>query len=239
MEPTTLIFLAIAAFVIWKLRTVLGQPGVGRDPSQIDTERREMLARREAQEKARAEGTNVVPMPGVARPDAARPPADAGPRWAGVADAGTPLAQQLDAVAAADPSFDANVFLTGARSAYEMIVTAFARGDRKALSGLLARDVFDGFSGAIAEREKNNHTMETTFVSLDDAKIVEAGVKDRQAHVTMRFVSKIISVTRDGSGNVVDGDPSRIGEVIDVWTFARDTRARDPNWQLVATEADA
>lgn len=243
MEPTTLIFLALAAFVVWKLRSVLGQTGVGRDPAQIDAERREMQARREAQEKARADGSNVVPLPGVARPEPPRPapvPApDAGPRWAGIAEAGTPLAAGLDAVAAADASFDAQGFLGGARSAYEMIVTAFARGDRKSLSALLARDVFDGFSGAIAERERNGHSVDTTFVSLDDAKIVDAGVRDRQAQVTVRFVSKIISVTRDAKGNVVDGDPARIGEVIDVWTFARDTRARDPNWQLIATEADA
>lgn len=237
MEPMTLVFLALAAFVVWKLRSVLGQRGVGRDTPPFDPTQRREMQQRDAQ--ARADGSNVVPMPGAARPDAPVSAANDGPRWTGIAEPGTPLAQGLDAVAAADPSFDAKVFLGGARGAYEMIVTAFARGDRKLLSGLLAREVFDGFSQAIAEREKSNHVMETTFVSLDDAKIVEAGMKDRQAQVTVRFVSKIISVTRDSAGTVVDGDAARIGEVIDVWTFARDTRARDPNWHLVATEADA
>ena len=99
--------------------------------------------------------------------------------------------------------------------------------------------MFDGFSGAIAEREKNGHVMETTFVSLDDAKLVDAAVRDRQAQITVRFVSKIISVTRDTSGTVMEGDAGKIGEVIDVWTFAKDIRARDPNWHLIATESDA
>ncbi|MGL5733719.1 MAG: Tim44/TimA family putative adaptor protein [Beijerinckiaceae bacterium] len=235
MEPTTLILLALAAFVLWKLRTVLGQRGMGRDTPPFDP-----LQRRDAPPRdSAADGSNVVPLPGSARPDAPKAPANDGPRWAGIAEPGTPLATGLDAISAADSSFDPRAFIGGARGAYEMIVTAFARGDRKQLSGLLARDVFDGFSSAIAEREKANQSMETTFVSLDDAKITDAGVKDRQAQVTVRFVSKIISATRDAQGNVVDGDPAKIAEVIDVWTFARDVRARDPSWHLIATESDA
>jgi predicted lipid-binding transport protein (Tim44 family) len=57
------------------------------------------------------------------------------------------------------------------------------------------------------------------------------------AHVTVRFVSQLISVTRDKSGNVIDGNPEKVTDVTDVWTFARDLSSRDPNWKLVATEA--
>ena len=52
----------------------------------------------------------------------------------------------------------------------------------------------------------------------------------------MKFVSEQTSVTEDGSGNVVDGDATHVDSVIDIWTFARDTGSRDPNWQLVLTE---
>ena len=120
-----------------------------------------------------------------------------------------------------------------------MIVTSFSRGDRAALKNLLSKDVFEGFAAAISDREAKKHVAETTFVSIDEAKITDAELKDRQAQVTVRFVSKIISVTRDAAGAVVDGAGDKIVEVTDVWTFARDVRARDPNWLLIATEAGA
>jgi predicted lipid-binding transport protein (Tim44 family) len=137
---------------------------------------------------------------------------------------------------AADPKFDAKHFVTGARSAYEMIVTAFAEGDRRALKDLLSRDVYDGFDGAITDREKKGNKVETRFVAIESADITGAEMRGRSAQVTVRFVSQLVSVTRDAQGVVVDGNPDKVTDVTDVWTFARDASSRDPNWKLVATE---
>ena len=158
-------------------------------------------------------------------------------RWKGVAEKGSAVATGLDAIAETDKTFDANHFIAGARAAYEMIVGAFAAGDRRALKNLLAREVYDGFDAAIRERETKGETVESRFVSLETAEIIGAEMRGSTAQVTVRFVSQLITATRDKSGNVVEGNPDKVTDVTDVWTFARDLTSRDPNWKLVATEA--
>ena len=160
-----------------------------------------------------------------------------GERWKGVAEAGTPLAAGLDAIIGADANFDYKHFLTGARAAYEMIVNAFAEGDRRTLKNLLSREVYEGFEAAISEREKRGETVESRFVSIDNAEITAAELRGRTAQLTVRFHSKLVSATRDKNGNVIDGNAEKVTDVTDVWTFARDLSSRDPNWKLVATEA--
>jgi predicted lipid-binding transport protein (Tim44 family) len=118
-----------------------------------------------------------------------------------------------------------------------MIVNAFAEGDRRTLKNLLSREVFEGFESAIGEREKRGETVDSKFVSIDKADIVAADLRGRTAQLTVRFHSKLITATRDRSGNVIDGSAEKVTDVTDVWTFARDTGSRDPNWRLVATEA--
>ena len=145
-----------------------------------------------------------------------------GERWKGVAQAGTPIAAGLDAIAGVDADFDAQHFLTGARAAYEMIVNAYAEGDRRTLKNLLSREVYEGFDTAIGEREKRGETVESRFVSIDNADITGAELRGRSAQVTVRFFSQLVSATRDKNGNVVDGNAEKVSEVTDVWTFARD-----------------
>jgi predicted lipid-binding transport protein (Tim44 family) len=234
-DVTTVVFLALAIFVIWRLRSVLGQK-TGHEQPPVDT-----FSRRERAEPPRppaVPGDNVVRLP-TGAPD--RPPvgpaAPAPDRWAGIAPPDSPLAKGLDDIARAEQGFDAKGFLEGAKSAYEMIVTAFAQGDVATLKGLLAKDVFDGFERAIKERESRKEKVETTFVSIDKAEIVAAEARNRMGQVTIRFLSKLITATRDASGAVIDGDPEAVVDMTDVWTFARTLGARDPNWQLVATEA--
>ena len=225
----TIIFLALAVFIFIRLRNVLGQR-TGRERPPYDP-----YSARDARAPA---GDKVVTLPTrnnaetVARP--AEPVQD---RWKGIAAEGSPIASGLDAIVAADRSFDAAHFVAGAKAAYEMIVGAFAAGDRKSLKGLLSREVYDGFEAAINDREAKGDTVENKFVSLDTAEITGAEQRNNTAQVTVRFVSQLISATRDKSGNVIDGSPDKVTEVTDVWTFARDVTARDPNWKLVATEA--
>jgi predicted lipid-binding transport protein (Tim44 family) len=231
----TIIFLALAVFIFLRLRSVLGQR-TGRERPPYDPY--------SAREPVRPATEKVVALPRQAEPIAApkmaepAAPSEPGARWKGIAEAGSPVAAGLDAIAAADSSFDGKHFVAGARGAYEMIVSAFAEGDRRTLKNLLSRDVFDGFDSAIGEREKRGETVETRFVSIDAADIVAAEVKARTAQVTVRFHSKLITATRDSNGNVIDGSAERITDITDVWTFARDVSSRDPNWKLVATEAE-
>ena len=124
-------------------------------------------------------------------------------------------------------------------AAISIIVIAFAKGDRKTLRGLLSKEVGEAFERAIAERERNRQTLETTFVSIDKAEIMAVEVRNRVAQVTVRFISNLITATRDAGGAVIDGSAETVVEVPDIWTFARNLGSRDPNWQLVATEAGA
>ena len=228
----TIIFLALAVFIFLRLRSVLGQRTGRERPPYDPYAAREPV--RPAPEKVVAL-PNRTPEAAAAKPLAA--PAPPGERWKGLAEVGTPLAAGLDAIVGADPNFDYKHFLTGARAAYEMIVNAFAEGDRRALKNLLSRDVYDGFDGAIAEREKRGEIMENRFVSIDAADITAAELRGRTAQLTVRFQSKLVTATRDKDGNVTDGNAEKVTEVNDVWTFARDLSSRDPNWKLVATEA--
>jgi predicted lipid-binding transport protein (Tim44 family) len=116
-----------------------------------------------------------------------------------------------------------------------MIVLAFANGDRRALKDLLSSEVYESFETVIKDREKHEQKTETRFVSIDKAELVGAETRDRAAQLTVRFVSQMISVTRDKAGTIVDGNPDKVTDITDVWTFARDITSRDPNWKLVGT----
>ena len=131
--------------------------------------------------------------------------------------------------------FKPESFVAGAKVAFEMVITAFAGGDTKTLRPLLSNDVFEDFSGAIKSRLDKKETLESTLVGISEADIIEAELQGKTAFVTLKFVSEQINVTRDAEGEVVDGDPGGVATVTDIWTFARNTRSRDPNWTLVAT----
>jgi predicted lipid-binding transport protein (Tim44 family) len=226
----TIIFLALAVFIFLRLRNVLGQR-TGSERPPYDRAARNVIQG--------APDKKVVPMPGTVIDQAPlAPTADVVPpsdRWKGLAEPGTPLAQGLDSIAAQDSAFDPRHFLSGARSAYEMIVMAFANGDRRSLKDLLSAEVYESFETAIKDREKHEQKTETRFVSIDKAELVGAEVRDRTAQLTVRFVSQMISVTRDKAGAIVDGNPDKVADITDVWTFARDVTSRDPNWKLVGT----
>ena len=158
MDIYTIIFLALAVFIFLRLRNVLGQR-TGNERPPYDRAARNVVQG--------AQDNNVVPMPGAVIDQAPlAPTADVAPptdRWKGLAEPGTPLAQGLDAIAAQDSSFDPRHFLSGARSAYEMIVLAFANGDRRALKDLLSSEVYESFDAVIKDREKHEQKTETRF----------------------------------------------------------------------------
>ena len=145
------------------------------------------------------------------------------------------VAAGLERIRAADPGFDPAQFLEGARAAFEMIVGAFAAGDKARLRPLLSDEVYTPFAAAIDERTAAGETLETRIVGLKRLDITEAGLTGRLARVTVKFVSDQINLLRAHDGSVVDGDPDHAVEKTDFWSFTRDTRASDPNWVLEAT----
>jgi predicted lipid-binding transport protein (Tim44 family) len=229
-----IIFLVLAVAVFLRLRSVLGRR-TGNERPPVDP----YQARETGSAASAARTDNVVTLPSAKSGGeaSAEQSAETVERIARVAPAGSTLNEQLTAIVTADPSFDPEPFVTGARAAYEMIVQAFAEGDRKALKPLLSKEVFDGFDAAIADRESRSEKVESTFVGIEKAEIVDAALKGGLAHVTVRFRSELISLTRGKDGSVVEGDANKVVEVVDIWTFARDVASRDPNWKLVATES--
>lgn len=227
----TIIFLVAAVVIFIQLRNVLGRrTGNERPPFDPYTAGR---AKRDGAEPAKQD--NVVSLP---RRKPAESTEEAYASIDKIASPGSDVNKGLRAIRDADATFEPATFVDGAKMAYEMIVMAYADGDRKTLKNLLSREVYDGFVHAITEREQRNEKIQSSFVGIDKAEIVGAEMKGSEAHVTLRIVSELISATRNGAGEVIDGDPETVAEVKDVWTFARDTRTRDPNWKLVATEAE-
>lgn len=230
-----IIFLALAVFIIFRLRSVLGKRTGSERPPFDPYSKPDQPDRQQDQ----SNGDNVIPMPGqtdAQQLDLDQPPSD-DVVIEKVAPAGTALNEALKQILSADRSFEPEPFLEGAKGAYEMIVMAFAEGDRKMLKSLLSKEVYEGFVGAIDDREKRGETIESTFVGIDRAEIVEAALKGTVAQVTVKVHSQLISATRNKDGEIVEGDPNKVSEVVDIWTFARDTNSRDPNWKLVATES--
>lgn len=205
------IFAAIAVVVGMRLYQTLGKRTGHEEPPR----------RRPA---ANGAGDNVVALP--ERP-AKAPAAEATPS----------LSAGLTQVKLADPSFDRDQFLAGVRGAFEMIVTAFAKGDLTPVKELLAPAVLASFVKAVEGRAGQGRSHETTLVAIDEANVVEAAVEKRVARVTVRLVSRQVDVVRDASGEVIEGDSRHADRVVDLWTFERDTRSRDPNWLLVATRS--
>jgi predicted lipid-binding transport protein (Tim44 family) len=149
-----------------------------------------------------------------------------------------PVARGLLDIKLADRTFEDAHFLAGARTAYEMIVTAFAAGDRTTLRPLLSDEVLTAFESVMRGRDTRKEKNAFTFVGFKDTKIVHAALKGRTAEITVAFGVQFISATSDAQGAVIAGDAKAVRDVTDVWTFARDSRARDPNWMLVATSGD-
>nr|WP_306269688.1 Tim44/TimA family putative adaptor protein [Pararhizobium sp. IMCC3301] len=222
----TLIFVAIAVFFFLRLRGVLGKrTGQERRPYDPYADK--------PKTGQKSSNDNVINLP--KRSDGQD---DTQKQIDEEVDPKTVALNKLIApVLAVDPDFDPKEFVAGARVAYEMIVTAYAAGNRTQLKPLLSSEVYDGFEEAIAERESRSEAVDFTFVGIEKARIVGAEGDETELRLTIRFVSELISATRNQAGDVIDGSSSKVTEVTDIWTFARDPRERDPNWRLVATEA--
>lgn len=231
-DVTTIIFAFLAAFVVWKLRSILGTRTGEEKPPRNPFANDQPSGMRQ---RAPGSDAKIISLPGAANNLTPAPPAASVDRWKPYAEPGSKVWAGLDAIAAADPAFAIQPFLDGAKSAYEMIVVSFADADRPVLQNLLAKDVYDSFAAALAEREKRGEKVETTFIAIDNAAIADAALRGRFAEITLRFSAQMITATRDSTGAVIEGSADKVVEVNDTWSFARDVNSRDPNWKLVST----
>lgn len=217
LDMTTVIFAVLAIFVVWKLKSVLG--------TRVDIERRPEPPK----PTERTQNGNVVRLPGAAAPSTPSGSVDVSARTekgrAGAA-----------ALRAADKGFNPERFLSGARTAYEMIIAAFASGDRKTLANLLSPDVLASFEAEIARREAAGRTASTRLVSIDDIELADGSARSGVAQATVRIAAKMVTVVRDNDGAVVSGDPDVVVSTDEFWTFSRTVGSSDPTWRLIATE---
>lgn len=225
LDIYTIIFLVLAVVIFFRLRSVLGERTGHEKPPY---ERRE-------HEKPAEEADNVVPMPGMKRAPQPQQIEDE-IELRTFAREGTHLYTSLEKLLEREPSFNPASFLDNAKQAYEMIVMAYANGDKKALADLLEREVYEGFAAAIDQRDEADETLYTDFIGFDSAKFEAVDFEGATALVTVRFESNIITHTKDAEGRIVDGDPSEVVSVIDHWTFSRQIGAESPMWYLASTE---
>ena len=211
-----ILFAMVAGFLVLRLRSVLGR--------RTGNERRRDLFPRRAAPVSDNVATLVKPDERAARSAGDAAPADV-------------VAEGLNRIRRADASFDPAHFIEGARVAFEMIVAAFAKGDKAELRPLVSDEVFHHFAMAIDERVAAKETLETQIERLDSVDIIDAALAGRTAQLTLKLVSRQINVTRAMDGSIVDGAPGHSVEKTDYWTFARDTRSTNPNWVLVATSS--
>jgi predicted lipid-binding transport protein (Tim44 family) len=203
----------VAGIVLFRLYTILGRrTGNEREPR----------SRFRPFGPVNNRNDNVVALPGI-RSDAAqtRPQNE--------------TEQAFVDIKLADRAFETEHFLAGAKKAHELIVTAYAKGERQTLRPLLNDEVFATFDQAIKDRESRKESVRFTLVGYKDAKITHASLKGRIGEITVTFVVQFVSSTTNAAGAVVEGDSSAVRDVTDVWTFSRDVRGSDPNWTLVAT----
>ncbi|KAF0117068.1 MAG: hypothetical protein FD149_1263 [Rhodospirillaceae bacterium] len=206
-----IVYAMIAAFLVLRLRSVLGRRQERRPSDSLE----------DIQDDQQVHGTDTGDNGG-----------------AGPSHPTTPLEAALVQIRIADPRFTTQTFLHGAQSAFESIVGAFANGDRQNLRPLVSQGVFDDFSRVLESRMHAGESVETQVLEEPDLEITDARVQGATAFITIRFVSAQVTVVRDRDGHVVEGDPNRVNKVVDLWTFARDTRSSDPNWILVETRSE-
>lgn len=151
----------------------------------------------------------------------------------------SPAAHALAEMKRLEPSFNVTEFLGGARSAYEMIVMGYERGDLADIEPFLAEDIYDSFVDGVAAREDQGLTVESEFIGVREVKLLDATLDPdtNEAELSIKFIGEMTSVVRDKGGDIIEGDAKTVKRQKDSWAFARTMGSDDPNWILVSTDA--
>ena len=216
-----IVIAAIAAFIVLRYRSVLGQrtddpaaPKPKRVYRPDETDRVITLPERSAAPKRETKDEEALALSDLSND--------------GYAAAVAEIKKQ-------DPGFSLKEFLEGAKAAFEMVLGAFSGKDGKTLKMLLSPALFDAFSRELEAREKAKQTIETTLVSIRSHEITGVTFEKQIARIRVKFISEQITVVRDAGGAIVEGDPSHVEDVEDEWEFERDIRSRNPNWTIIDT----
>lgn len=213
---TTLFFAAVAAVIILKLRSILGQEDFNT-PEHIKT--KHTIIEEEAD-------SGEITLKDVTSPLEEE---------LKECEITGKTASALRAIAKKQHGFSIKHFTEGATVAFEMVVKAFSNGDKENLKELLREELYSQFVISIEEREKLGYTQEITILSVESAKILKANLYKDVAEITVEFMSEQINLIKDSKGKVVEGDVSKIEEHDDIWTFTKDLSSRNPNWKLKET----
>jgi predicted lipid-binding transport protein (Tim44 family) len=217
-----ILFAMIAAFLVLRLRSVLGRRTGFERPPREDGKGYDPRGPRPVDNDQ-----PQLPPATVSTASQAR---------VSVPDPRSPVGQALMRIRGVDPGFEPNAFLAGAEGAFRMIVDAFARGDRQTLRALLSDDTYAGFEGEITRREGEGETQRSEVRAMQDMAIEAADLRGTVADVTVRFVSDQVNLTTARDGSIASGAEA-VTELTDVWTFQRDLKNPDPTWRLVATQS--
>ena len=212
------LFAMIAAFLILRLRSVLGKhrnSGEGKSNLGLHTLTQSHKTDKQPAEDDSKEESKIEPQNSEKDND------------------GVDLAEIQGAI----PGFEKGEFLAGVRAAFEIIVNSFSSGDKEKLAGLLSDEVFNNFSSAITDRERLGHVSESSLIRIIDTVLLEANISDGSVLLTVKILSEQINATKGEQGEVVDGNPDLVLEVADIWTFSKEIESPDPNWRLVATRS--
>lgn len=233
MANFDLILLAlIAVFIFLRLRSVLGS----KDGNEDNRNHRDVFGPDPRENQPAEDYDNVVHLPGSQQqvePD----PAPVQETVTEIEPVG-PVQKVLAEIMEADPTFEQQGFVGGARAAFEMIITAFAEDDRDMLKNLLTPEVYQNFEFALDARVEAGEKLETTLVGVNSIEITEADLEDDTAEITVKIISEQVNVTLDSAGETVDGDRNYIDTITDIWTFERDLSQKSPNWFLKATQTE-
>lgn len=212
-----IILAAIALFLIYRLRNVLGTRE-GYEKTREVSEPSSSQSRRDRSFEVIEGGTTD-------------------PDIADVVEAESAAGKALSEMKRVDREFSVTDFTHGARQAYEMILMAYENGDLEMLEQYLSPEVYQPFADAIAARRSKGYSVEATFAGVREVTLLEANFDPttKEGDITMRFVGELTSVVRDPDGRVVEGDPKEIKQQKDVWTFTRVLTSDNPNWLLTGT----
>ena len=230
-ESLSLIIIAfVAGFIILQLRRTLGR----RDGYDGKDEDKGKNPFQDYRQKNTPDEDNIVPIrsgikPEVTEAQAANNSVDIGVSFS------SPHFGVLEKINAFDKSFTVPSFIDGAEYAYGMILNAFWSGDIKTLKEFLSKDVCEEFDNAIQSMKEEGKVFENNLADVEKIELIDASLEGSMAELTVRFNSHMTIVIKDQEDNIVDGDSDNVSPIVDIWTFCRDVKRKDPNWMLVST----
>ena len=211
------ILAAVAIFLFWRLRAVLGS----RDGFEKSL-------------KGISDSSEVIKSPDVTDQNTKAGPDD---DIFDYVEENSTSADVFKKMKEFDSDFSVNKFVSGAKMAYEIIIMAFEKGDIEKLGTLLEKKVLKSFQSVIEKRKKDGFVVDAKFIGMRDIRIIDASFsqKTKVADITLSFKSEISTVVKNEKGTIVEGHPDEIKKQKDSWVFTKNLSEKTPIWLLKST----